>query len=287
MVRLLLMAMAVTVFAASLPDDYVQQIDKWRETREARLKSDTGWLTVAGLFWLKPGVNTAGTGAKNTIVLPAGSAPARIGSFDLAGKAVTFHAEAGVPVRVDGKEVSEAELKPDTSEHPDEVTIEDLTMFVIERAGQYGIRLRDKNSPYRRDFTGLKWFPVRPDYRVEAQFVSEPKKIPILNIVGQTDEEDSPGYVEFTLAGQTLRLRALTEDNTLFFVFRDRTSGHTTYGASRMLNTEMPKDGKVVLDFNKAYNPPCAYIPYATCPLPPHENRLPVAVEAGEMKYSN
>ena len=264
MVRLLLIAAAVSIFAASIPNDYLQQVQDWRHKREERLKSDTGWLTVAGLFWLNEGVNH--------ITPPAGSESAHVGTFDLHSGKVTYQ---GV------------EMKPDTSGDPTEIRVNNLTMFVIERAGKFAIRLRDTNSPYRKNFTGLKWFPVKPEYRVEAKFVAEPKKIPILNVIGQTDEEDSPGYVEFNLQGTPLKLVALTEGDTLFFVFRDKTSGHTTYGASRMMNTPMPKDGRVVLDFNEAYNPPCAYIPYATCPLPPHENRLPIAVEAGEMKYSD
>jgi uncharacterized protein (DUF1684 family) len=258
----LLAGMAAVVLAASaaLPPDYVQQIEQWRQKREQRLKSDTGWLTVAGLYWLHEG--------ENKIDLPRGAT-------------ATF-------VLHDGKVTHDgAEMKADVTEHPTELKMGDLTLYVIERAGRYGIRLKDKDSEYRRNFTGLKWYPVRPEYRVEARFVAEPKKIPILNIVGQTDNEDSPGYVEFTLHGQRLRMVALTEEDTLFFVFRDKTSGKTTYGASRMLNTPMPKDGRVVLDFNEAYNPPCAFTPYATCPLPPRENRLPVAIEAGEKKYSN
>jgi|SRR5579884_2065487 len=275
------------IMAATVSTDYVREIESWRQERAARLKSDTGWLTVAGLFWLREGPNTAGTAADNAIVLPAGAAPAHIGVFDLHDPTVTFRAQPGVAVQIDGRAAARAELKPDTSEKPDAVSVNDLTMFVIERAGQFGIRLRYKNSPFRRNFTGLKWYPVRPEYRMEAKFLSEPKKIRILNILGQTDEEDSPGSVEFTFQGKPYRMVALTEDNTLFFVFRDRTSSHATYGAGRMLNTPMPRDGKVDLDFNKAYNPPCAYIPYATCPLPPAENRLPFAIEAGEMNYGD
>jgi uncharacterized protein (DUF1684 family) len=277
------MAAVVLAAAATVPPDYVQQMETWRQKREQRLKADGGWLSVAGLFWLNEGANTAGTAKDNSIVLPPGSAPDHIGVFELHGNKVVFRPAAGVPITP----ARETELKPDTSGNPDAVAINDLTLFVIQRSDRYGIRLKDRNSPFRRNFTGLKWFPIRPEYRVEARFIAEPKKIPILNMVGQTDTEDSPGAVEFTLNGQQLRMVALTEEDTLFFVFRDKTSGKTTYGASRMLNTPMPKDGRVVLDFNQAYNPPCAFTPYATCPLPPHENRLPVAVEAGEMKYSD
>ena len=273
MVRLLLIAAAVSAFAASISDDYVQQVEKWRQAREDRLKADDGWLSVAGLFWLNEG--------SNTIKLPPGSESAAVGTFELHKGKVTYHIAGPVPPGAS----PEMEMKPDTSGEPTELHVNDLTMFVIQRADRFAIRLKDKNSPYRRDFTGLNWYPVKPEYRVEARFVGEAKKIPILNVVGQTDQEDSPGHVEFELQGKPLRMVALTEGDTLFFVFRDQTSGHTTYGASRMMNTAMPKDGRVALDFNEAYNPPCAFTPYATCPLPPHENRLGVAIEAGEMNY--
>jgi len=167
------------------------------------------------------------------------------------------------------------------------VTVNALTMFVIHRGDKYAIRMKDKNSTYRRDFTGLHWYPVRPEYRVTARFVAwpEPKTIPIANILGQTEPTPSPGYVVFTLNGVEAKLDAVAEDDSLFLIFRDKTAGKTTYGAGRFLNTEMPKDGTVVLDFNQAYNPPCAFTPYATCPLPPPENRLDIAIEAGELKY--
>jgi uncharacterized protein (DUF1684 family) len=161
-------------------------------------------------------------------------------------------------------------------------------MFVIQRGDRYGIRLKDKNSRFRREFTGLHYFPVREQYRLTARFVPDARKIPIPNILGQTESVSSPGYVEFTLDGRKLRLTPVEESpGSLFFIFRDLTSGKETYGSGRFLDTDMPKNGQVVLDFNKAYNPPCAFTPFATCPLPPKENRLPVRIEAGEMKYGD
>ncbi len=263
------MAAMAGAMVAAVPDQYVQEIQKWRQAREERLKADDGWLTVAGLYWLHEG--------ENTITPPPDAASLAVGTFSLHHGKVTYHIAGPVPSGAS----PDKEMKPDTSGDPTEIRINDITMFVIERSGRYAVRLKDKNSEYRRNFAGLKWYPVRPEYRLEAQFVADPRKIPILNMVGQTDQEDSPGYVEFTVKGRQCRMRALTEEDTLFFVFRDQTTGKTTYGASRMLNTPMPKDGHLVLDFNKAYNPPCAFTPYATCPLPPHENRLAVAIEAG------
>jgi len=269
---------------------YLQQIEQWRAHREARLKADDGWLTVAGLFWLNGGDNSAGTAPDCAMVLPAGSAPAHAGVFHFHGGKTSFRAVPGVAVAVNGKPVESAELKSDDDKDgPDELSINALTMYVIHRGDKYGIRLKDRNSEYRRSFTGLHWYPIRPDYRVTAKLVAwpQPKEIPIANILGQTEPTPSPGYLEFTLNGVPLRLDAVTEDNTLFLIFRDRTAGKTTYGAGRFLNADMPKDGVAVLDFNKAYNPPCAFTPYATCPLPPPQNRLAVAIEAGEMKYGD
>jgi uncharacterized protein (DUF1684 family) len=165
-----------------------------------------------------------------------------------------------------------------------------LSLFVIKRGEKYGIRLKDPESEYRREFHGIEVFPASAEYRVTAKWVAEPAKIPILNVLGQTEEMKSPGYAVFRIHGQEYRLRPVLEADDaqeLFFIFRDQTSAKETYGAGRFLYSEMPKDGHVVLDFNKAYNPPCAFTPYATCPLPPPENRLAVRIEAGEKKYGH
>jgi hypothetical protein len=280
--------MAVSLGAADTP--YVQQMEQWRAQREARLKSDSGWLTVAGLFWLNDGDNTAGAAPGCDIALPTGSVPAHIGVFHFHDGKTSFRAAEGASVAVNGKPAGTAELKSHADKDgPDVVTINALTMFVIHRGDKYGIRMKDRNSEYRRHFTGLHWYPVRPEYRITAKFVAypEPKNIPIANILGQTEPTPSPGYLVFTLNGVEVRLDPVLEDDSLFLIFRDRTAGKTTYGAGRFLNTDMPKDGTVVLDFNQAYNPPCAFTPYATCPLPPPQNRLPIAIEAGEMKYGD
>jgi uncharacterized protein (DUF1684 family) len=285
---ILLFSMAVSLGAADTP--YVQQMEQWRAQREARLKSDSGWLTVAGLFWLNDGDNTAGAAPGCDIALPTGSVPAHIGVFHFHDGKTSFRAAEGASVAVNGKPAGTAELKSDADKDgPDVVTINALTMFVIHRGDKYGIRMKDRNSEYRRHFTGLHWYPVRPEYRITAKFVAypEPKNIPIANILGQTEPTPSPGYLVFTLNGVEVRLDPVLEDDSLFLIFRDRTAGKTTYGAGRFLNTDMPKDGTVVLDFNQAYNPPCAFTPYATCPLPPPQNRLPIAIEAGEMKYGD
>ena len=270
--------------------DYKTQIRQWRERRVKSLTSEDGWLTVAGLFWLKEGKNTAGAAPGNNIVLPKGSAPDFVGTFEFHNGSTTFVPAPGAGVMLDGKQATTALLKSDISGNPDLVQIRALTMFVIQRGTRFGVRLKDRNSGMRKKFTGIRYFPVNESYRVAAKFVpySPPKKIPVPNILGDTSEETSPGYVEFKLNGRVCRLDPIDEDGFLFFIFKDLTSGKETYPPGRFLYTNMPKGGdEVILDFNKAYNPPCAFTPFATCPLPPPENHLPVRVEAGELRYGH
>ena len=271
-----LMAMCGVLWPA--PDAYRAQIERWRRQREAALTADGGWLTVTGLFWLHEGANSFGAATSSAsgkdIVLPADPA-VKGGAFDLHnGK---------IALRMDGQT---RELRPDSTGKPDVFTMGSLTMFVIQRGDKYGIRLKDNNSRLRKEFTGLDYFPVSEDYRIRTRLVPDTKKIPILNVLGQIADTPSPGYVEFEIHGQKLRLTPVEESpNELSFIFRDLTAGKETYGSGRFLDAELGKDGEVVLDFNKAYNPPCAFTPYATCPLPPKENRLAVRIEAGELKY--
>ena len=259
---------------------YRAEIELWRRDRESKLRAADGWLTVAGLFWLKEGANTAGSAPGNDIVLPAGSAPDRAGVFDLREGKVRFIPSAGGAAKA---------LRPDTTGSPDLVSVRDLTMFVVERGGRLGIRLKDPNGEMRRNFSGLKYFDPSERYRVTARFVpySPPKMIAVPNILGQTEQQPSPGYAEFSLHGKQCRLEPVVEGDGLFFIFKDLTSGKQTYPPGRFLDTGLSKDGKLILDFNKAYNPPCAFTPYATCPLPPPQNHLPVAIEAGELRYGH
>jgi uncharacterized protein len=261
---------------------------QWRAEREAKLKADDGWLTVAGLYWLKEGVNTVGTAADNAIVLPAGSAPARVGAFELCAGKTIFRAVAGVNVTVNGQTVQEIEVNPDEVKQPDVLKLNDLTFLLLKRGERYAIRLKDKNARARQEFTGLRWYPGDDAYRVTAKFVpyEQPKEVNIVNILGDIEKMKSPGYVVFTLSGQELSLEPVTSGgDKLFFIFRDLTSGQTTYKPGRFLYAAAPKDGQVVLDFNQAINPPCAFTAFATCPLPPKRNHLPVAIAAGEQTY--
>jgi uncharacterized protein (DUF1684 family) len=255
-------------------DAYRAQIEEWRRQRVAALKADGGWLTVTGLFWLHEGANSFGSASSNDIVLPAEPA-VKNGAFDL-------H-DSKVALRLDGQT---RELQADSTAKPNVVTLGSLTMSVIQRGGKYGIRLKDNNSRLRKEFTSLHYFPVSPDYRIATRLIPDAKKIPILNVLGQVEDTPSPGYVEFEIRGQKLRLTPVQESpKELSFIFHDLTSGKETYGSGRFLDAELGNDGEVLLDFNKAYNPPCAFTPYATCPLPPKENRIAVRIEAGELKY--
>ncbi len=179
------------------------------------------------------------------------------------------------------------QLKSDETDHPDVLKFGDVTATIIERGGKFGVRLRDPNAETRREFTGCKWFPASDAWRVKAKWVPypKPKTIAITNILGMTDQEPSPGYAEFTLQGRKMTLEPVLEDGELFFMFKDATSAKTTYGAGRFLYAALPKGDSVELDFNKAHNPPCAFTAFATCPLPPKQNILPAAIEAGEKNY--
>jgi uncharacterized protein (DUF1684 family) len=268
------------------PADYSSEITKWRHDREVRLKADDGWLSLVGLFWLKEGDNRIGTADTAEVKLTRGPAEAAVITLH-SGKAV-LTVRPGAKVTVNGKPAQSAGLHSDADgAPPDVIGIGNLKLFIIHRGAKDAIRMKDPESATRRDFTGLKWFPISPAWRIEAKFVpyDKPKKIVLDTMVGEKEEEFSPGYAEFQRDGQQIRLQAVTEDDELFFIFRDTTAGKTTYPAARFLYTPLPKNGKVILDFNRAYNPPCVFTPYATCPLPVPQNRLAIAIPAGEMMY--
>lgn len=255
---------------------YEAEIRDWRQEHETRLKADDGWLSVAGLWWLREGQN----------VLGEDEALRRLGVFEFqSGKAV-FRAAPGARVTAGGKPVSVIEMQADVPGPPTLLASGDLTLLLIRRGDRFGIRLKDKNSELRKEFRGLRWFPPQESYRVSARWVAfpAPRPLPIVNILGITEPQPSPGYAVFTLEGREHRLQPVLEGSRLFFIFRDRTSGKDTYPAGRFLYAE-PDGDRVLLDFNKAENPPCAFNPYTTCPLPPRQNQLPIAIEAGEMTY--
>jgi uncharacterized protein (DUF1684 family) len=274
---------------ADTSDPYLADIAKFREAREAALKTDTGWLTIAGLFFLTKPETTFGSDVANDIVLPAG-APPRAGTFTLRDGKVSVRAVPGVSFVLNGKSITGAELKSDGSGPPDRIELQDLALWVHESGERLAIRLRDRNNRLRREFTGLKWYAVKQAYRVDAEYLpfETAKTMQIPNILGDIDTMVSPGTVAFSLDGQRLQMVAIVDPDhpkELWFIFRDLTTGKETDPAARFLYTPMPENGKVTLDFNRAQNPPCAYNAFATCPLPPPENRMPVRVEAGERIY--
>ncbi|MDX2269745.1 MAG: DUF1684 domain-containing protein [Bryobacter sp.] len=264
-------------------------VTEWRQKVETSLKNDTGWLTVAGLHWLAQGETTFGSGVENQFVLPAGKAPAIAGKFHFDGTKVTLDPAPGAGLLVNGKPAEKMLLRDDAQKEYDVVSVGDLSFFVIVRGDKTGIRLRDKNSKYRQAFTHRDWFPVKAEYLVEGEFFpfAEPKKMRVPTVIeGVMEDHESPGEVEFLLNGAKQRVQVLKAGaNQVWLIFRDKSSGKSTYPAGRFLYGEKLASGKVLFDFNKAYNPPCAFTPFATCPLPPRQNSLTVAVEAGELNY--
>jgi uncharacterized protein (DUF1684 family) len=285
-IRILGIALLFASLCMSATPDYTAQIESWRKASEERLKSDTGWLTVAGLFWLKEGPNTFGSAESNDLVFPA-SAPKNAGVFVRKGKSIGVKLNPGATALIKGSPVTAVErLTDDTNGKEDVIVIGDLSFWVIDRGSKIGIRLRDKNSQFRREFTHRSWYPVKPALRVEARWEPKPARtVRILNVVNEYEEYQADGEAVFTLNGVEHRVEPVHSGDQLFLIFKDKTAGKATYGAGRFLYADLPKDGKVILDFNKAYNPPCAFTPYATCPLPPKHNQVNVAIEAGELNY--
>jgi uncharacterized protein (DUF1684 family) len=282
--------------AAAAPDplSYRAEIEAWRAKRLASLKREDGWLSLVGLFWLSEGANRIGTDPKaDRIVLPTGSAPKEVGSLDLSGGAVTLKASPDAGLTAGGRPITTMALRTDNdADGPTVVERGRIRFYVIKRGARLGVRVKDSQSPVRLSFHGIDSYPIDPRWRFEARFDAyrPPKTVAVPNILGSRDDEKSPGAVVFALDGKEYRLDAVTEAGTdeLFLIFGDATNGSETYGGGRFLYAKPPgPDGRVVVDFNKAYNPPCVFTPYATCPLPPRGNRLPIRVEAGEKKYGN
>lgn len=285
-----LLALLFLATVAVAQNDYNAETQKWRAQREEKLKADDGWLTVAGLFWLKDGVNTIGTSPASDIILPPKSAPAKVGEFEYRNGKTIFRAAEGVSVTANDKFACEFDVKTDADGKPDVIKIADLSFTVLKRGDRFGIRLKDKNARTRQEFAGLNWYAPAESNRVTAKFIAydQPKEVSIVNIIGDIEKMKSPGYVVFTLNGQELTLEPVSSGkDKLFFIFRDLTSGKTTYKPGRFLYADAPKDGTVVLDFNQAINPPCAFTAFATCPLPIKRNHLPIAIEAGEKLYND
>lgn len=265
----------------------VKEIEAWRDAHEADYRRD--WATIEGLHFLAPGIHTAGSAANNDIVLTA-ALPARIGRFTLADDAVAFDPEPGVLLTVNDKvPAGTIKLRDDGADETDEIEANGVSVVVHRTGERFALRVRDPNGERARSFRGFSWFPIGRDYRVLGRFIRDP--VPheenVINTFGDIDRYTSEGVVEFTLNNQRLRLRPFTtRPKHLYIVFKDATSGDETYEAARFLSTELRDDGTTILDFNEAYNPPCAFNPFTTCPIPLRQNWLRTKVLAGEKKYA-
>ena len=265
-------------------------LEQWKAKRVSNLTSESGWLTLVGLYWLKAGDNSFGSAKDNRIVLDHPALATNGGTFKVKDGAVTFVAAPGATITHDGAAVTTIAMAPDSTGKPTTLASGSLRFFVIERAGKLGVRVRDVDHPARKHFQGLEYFPANDAWSVNARFEPYPanKRIPIVNILGMTEQMVSPGAIVFTKDGREWRLDTILEapdDTELFVMFADATSARETYGAGRFMYIPMPSDGRVTVDFNRAYNPPCAFNEFATCPLPPSQNRLKMRVDAGEKKY--
>jgi uncharacterized protein len=269
------------------PQDPDAAVLQWRAKHEEDYRRN--YAIIAGLYELKPGTNTAGSSATNDIVLPP-STPATIGRFIRSGETVRFDPQAGAQVLLRGEPVTTPiELRDDSTRDVDELVVGSVRIVVHRSGDNRTIRVRDPEGPQAKGFQGFRWFPVDSAHRVTGRFIKDakPQRLKVLNTYGDADEYPSDGIVEFALLGQTLRLRPFTtRPGRLFFVFRDASSGQETYETARFLYSDLRQDGTTVLDFNTAYNPPCAFNPYTTCPIPLRENRLPVKILAGEKAYA-
>lgn len=287
---LLLAGLAALPMPARADDDHARSIDEWRAERAASLKKPDGWFSYVGSGIVREGESTVGSARDNAIVLATG--PARLGTLKLAGDGrVLFSADAESGATIDGvAPQGEIELSTNADgQRPTEVHFGKAWFYVVATGDLVGWRLRDPESPALAAFKGIESFPTDPSWRIEADWqpYDPPHSIDLITIINTLQKAEVPGRAVFTRDGKEFALEPVVEDDgRLFFIIADRTSGKETYGAARFLYADPPKDGKVVLDFNKAYNPPCALSPNVVCPTAPPQNRLGVRVTAGEKKYA-
>jgi uncharacterized protein len=287
---LLLGLLTMSGSLAATDDALINDVQAWRAARVARLSKPDGWLSLVGLHWLKVGDNRIGSAKGNDIVLD--KAPAKLGIATLSdGKVtLTLARSAADGVSIDGKHLDTTVMVPDSAGEPTSITFESVKFYLIQRGDRFGLRVKDSEAETRTKFLGIDYFDIAPEWVVHARWepYDPPREIEIPTMIGTIEKYPVPGVAVFERDGKTYRLTPYLEepgDKQLFLVFADRTSGKETYGAGRFLYMDMPQDGKLMIDFNRAYNPPCVFTPFATCPLAPPENRLSVAVTAGEKKY--
>ena len=268
--------------------DHTSEIQAWRTGRVERLKAPGGWLSLVGLHWLKDGDQTVGSGKDNDVVLNVG--PAKLGKVSLKDDKTSIALDPKAGAKIDGADKANAPLADDRQEKPTTVSFGTASFYVIDRGGKKALRVKDTEADTRKHFLGIDYYDIDAKWRIEAKWEAfdPPKTLEVPTVLGTVEKYPVPGKAVFEIGGKKYELTPVIEvpgDKELFIIFADRTSGKETYGAGRFLYAPMPKDGKIVIDFNKAYNPPCAFTPYATCPLAPPENRLDLKVESGEKKY--
>jgi hypothetical protein len=293
LVAVLVTAVACTEAPMPIDPAYAAEIDDWRSARLARLTADDGWLSLTGLYWLEPGENRFGSAEDGAVVLPDPSVPDIAGLLILGpdGAVIAF-AEEGAGVHVNGEPLTETPLRTDAAGKADIITAGRIQFYIIDRQGRLAARVKDPEAPSRLAFEGIEHFPIDSAYRIEARLepYDEPREVAIPTVLGDDTTMLAPGLLHFAIDGTEHTLepyQSSPDDDGYFLIFRDGTSAVTTYGAGRFLSAAAAGgDGTTVLDFNLAYNPPCAFTPYATCPLPPPQNWLQASIEAGEM-YSD
>lgn len=266
---------------------YIAETSEWRATHEKELSAEDGWLTLTGLAWLKEGANTIGRGNEYDIRLTSNFKGGKFGEIDLSGSKATLTVEKGVEALIDGKPFGRTELASDKTAQKTVVQVGSQSFYLIEREGKFAVRLKDTESPERIGFKGLSWFPIDPSYRITADLEAfdQPEEVNIPNVLGSFYKMKSPGKLKFTLLGRPYTVVPVEDGDKLFIIFRDDSRLTETYEAGRFLYADKPVNGKVVLDFNRAENPPCAYTEFATCPLPPPENSIDASILAGEKRF--
>jgi uncharacterized protein (DUF1684 family) len=281
--KLGVVAAAAVVAVVAADEAHVKQVEAWRAKHESDYTRN--YVPLVGLAFLKPGVNTAGSAPSHQVVLPK-RLPASIGRFVYQDGRIRFEPDSAAGVTLNGKPVTApTELKSDA----EQLRMGEVTFWVHHSGDRRAIRIHDPQSEIVKAFAGYRWFPVDEKYRVVGKFIKDPaaRELKIPTLVGDYDLYRTEGVVEFALLGQTVRMRPMTtRPGRLYFIFRDGTSGKETYEAARFLYSNLNADGTTVLDFNEAYNPPCSFNPYTTCPIPPAENRLAIRIQAGERDYA-
>lgn len=289
MKNIALLLMALALFGCKdrhneFPENYLEDLEQWKTNRDIKLRSENGFVNLVGLYWLEEGENTIGSDSANSIVFPAPAQP-KIGSVILQNKEAIFQCAVDIEVVTDSFCLNGGVIYSEKDSIQSVLTHGQFEWFIIERAGNYGIRLRDLQHPRIAEPLNMAYFHTSKDWIIEAKYekFDSPKIIQIDNVVGFNFDENIEGRLTFEIAGKPYSLLPSVDQDGMFIMFADGTSGETTYGSGRYLTADLPnEEGIVILDFNKAYNPPCAFTEYATCPLPPKENILDLKIEAGE-----